>query len=317
MLELKQLTKIYGDTTVVKSLDLQLKRGEVFGFVGANGAGKTTTMKMIAGLIEPTSGSITLNGNDFLGERSLLNKMIGYMPDFFGVYDNLKVMEYMEFYASLYGIYGKEAKTKIFELLELVQLKEKENDYVDYLSRGMKQRLCLARSLVHEPQILILDEPASGLDPGARIELKEIIKSLKALDKTIMISSHILLELSQICTTVGIMKQGEMVLVGEMDEILTKSKERSLLKIMTYTGREKAIEILKSEKRVESISIFDECFHVKFSGDEEAEAHLLKKLIQEDVLVSSFSKEKYDLEDIFIEITQKGVKLDENESHFT
>lgn len=317
MLELKQLTKIYGDTTVVKSLDLQLKRGEVFGFVGANGAGKTTTMKMIAGLIEPTSGSITLNGNDFLGERSLLNKMIGYMPDFFGVYDNLKVMEYMEFYASLYGIYGKEAKTKIFELLELVQLKEKENDYVDYLSRGMKQRLCLARSLVHDPQILILDEPASGLDPGARIELKEIIKSLKALDKTIMISSHILLELSQICTTVGIMKQGEMVLVGEMDEILTKSKERSLLKIMTYTGREKAIEILKSEKRVESISIFDECFHVKFSGDEEAEAHLLKKLIQEDVLVSSFSKEKYDLEDIFIEITQKGVKLDENESHFT
>lgn len=317
MLELKQLTKVYGDTTVVKSLDLQLKRGEVFGFVGANGAGKTTTMKMIAGLIEPTSGSITLNGNDFLGERSLLNKMIGYMPDFFGVYDNLKVMEYMEFYASLYGIYGKEAKTKIFELLELVQLKEKENDYVDYLSRGMKQRLCLARSLVHDPQILILDEPASGLDPGARIELKEIIKSLKALDKTIMISSHILLELSQICTTVGIMKQGEMVLVGEMDEVLTKSKERSLLKIMTYTGREKAIEILKSEKRVESISIFDECFHVKFSGDEEAEAHLLKKLIQEDVLVSSFSKEKYDLEDIFIEITQKGVKLDENESHFT
>lgn len=317
MLELKQLTKVYGETTVVKSLDLQLKRGEVFGFVGANGAGKTTTMKMIAGLIEPTSGSITLNGNDFLGERSLLNKMIGYMPDFFGVYDNLKVMEYMEFYASLYGIYGKEAKTKIFELLELVQLKEKENDYVDYLSRGMKQRLCLARSLVHDPQILILDEPASGLDPGARIELKEIIKSLKALDKTIMISSHILLELSQICTTVGIMKQGEMVLVGEMDEILTKSKERSLLKIMTYTGREKAIEILKSEKRVESISIFDECFHVKFSGDEEAEAHLLKKLIQEDVLVSSFSKEKYDLEDIFIEITQKGVKLDENESHFT
>lgn len=317
MLELKQLTKVYGETTVVKSLDLQLKRGEVFGFVGANGAGKTTTMKMIAGLIEPTSGSITLNGNDLLGERSLLNKMIGYMPDFFGVYDNLKVMEYMEFYASLYGIYGKEAKTKIFELLELVQLKEKENDYVDYLSRGMKQRLCLARSLVHDPQILILDEPASGLDPGARIELKEIIKSLKALDKTIMISSHILLELSQICTTVGIMKQGEMVLVGEMDEILTKSKERSLLKIMTYTGREKAIEILKSEKRVESISIFDECFHVKFSGDEEAEAHLLKKLIQEDVLVSSFSKEKYDLEDIFIEITQKGVKLDENESHFT
>lgn len=317
MLELKQLTKVYGETTVVKSLDLQLKRGEVFGFVGANGAGKTTTMKMVAGLIEPTSGSITLNGDDLLGERSLLNKMIGYMPDFFGVYDNLKVMEYMEFYASLYGIYGKEAKTKIFELLELVQLKEKENDYVDYLSRGMKQRLCLARSLVHDPQILILDEPASGLDPGARIELKEIIKSLKALDKTIMISSHILLELSQICTTVGIMKQGEMVLVGEMDEVLTKSKERSLLKIMTYTGREKAIEILKSEKRVESISIIDECFHVKFSGDEEAEAHLLKKLIQEDVLVSSFSKEKYDLEDIFIEITQKGVKLDENESHFT
>lgn len=316
MLELKQLTKVYGESKVVNSLDLQLNKGEVFGFVGANGAGKTTTMKMIAGLIEPTSGSITMDGVDFVGKRTLLNKMIGYMPDFFGVYDNLKVMEYMEFYASLYGIYGKEAKNRIYELLEMVRLKEKENDYVDYLSRGMKQRLCLARSLVHDPQFLLLDEPASGLDPVARIELKDIIKNLKTLDKTIMISSHILLELSQICTTMGIMKQGEMVLVGKMDEILTKSKERSLLKIMIYEGREKAIEILKSEKRVESISIIEKCCHVKFSGDEEAEAHLLKKLVQEDVLISSFSKEKYDLEDVFIEITQKGGNLDENEPHF-
>lgn len=316
MLEIKQLTKIYGEVKVVNSLDLQVGKGEIFGFVGQNGAGKTTTMKMIAGLIEPTSGSIIIDGIHSFRDRMILNNKIGYMPDFFGVYNNLKVIEYMDFYASLYGLYGKEAKKKINELLELVKLKEKENDYVDYLSRGMKQRLCLARSLVHDPQLLLLDEPASGLDPAARIELKEIIKSLKSLDKTIMISSHILLELSQICTTMGIMKQGEMILVGKIDEILTKSKERSLLKIMVYKGREKAIEILKSEKKVESISIVGECFHVKFSGDEEAEARLLTKLIQGNILISSFSKEKYDLEDVFIETTQKGAVENENEPHF-
>lgn len=317
MLEIKQLTKVYGETAVVDNLNLKVNKGEIYGFVGHNGAGKTTTIKMIAGLIYPTNGNIIIDGVSSLKDRESLNKKIGYMPDFFGVYNNLKVMEYMEFYASLYGIYGRDAKNKIFKLLELVRLTGKENDYVDYLSRGMKQRLCLARSLVHDPQLLLLDEPASGLDPMARIDLKEIIKELKSMNKTIIISSHILLELSQVCTMMGIMKKGKIVLNGNMNDILTKSKERSLLQIVVYKGKEKAIEILKAEKLVESMTVVEQNFHIKFSGNEEDEAHLLTKLIQGNVMISHFSKEKYDLEDVFLEISKGGESYNENESHFT
>lgn len=316
MLKIKQLTKTYGEKEVVNSLNLEIKKGEIFGFIGPNGAGKTTTMKMIVGLVEPTSGRIEIEGKDLLKERIYLNKKIGYMPDFFGIYNNLKVLEYMEFYASLYGIYGVEAKKRMRELLELVNLGEKENQYVDHLSRGMKQRLCLARSLVHDPSLVVLDEPASGLDPMARLELQEVIKNLKYMNKTVILSSHILQELSKICTTMGIMKEGKMLLSGKIEDIIEHSKERSLLKIVIYEGREKALELLKKQKQVESISIENECFRIKFCGDRQSEAFLLKQLIEEGVLVSSFVNEQYNIEDIFIQTTQKGEKMDENESNF-
>ena len=216
MLEIKQLCKYYGDFLAVNHLDLSIENGEIFGFVGPNGAGKTTTMKIISGLLKASSGEVFIDGTNALKDAKQLKQKIGYMPDFFGVYDNLKAIEYMEFYASMYGIVGKKAKQISRELMALVNLSDKENSYVDGLSRGMKQRLCLARSMVHNPDLLILDEPASGLDPRARFEMKEILKNLKDMGKTIMISSHILPELAEICTTIGIMEHGQLLLQGKL-----------------------------------------------------------------------------------------------------
>ena len=187
MVEIKGLNKFYGKFIALNNLDLHIDKGELFGFVGPNGAGKTTTMKILSGLLKASGGEVYVAGIDAIRQSTELKAMIGYMPDFFGVYDNLKAIEYMEFYASIYGMYGKQATSYCMELMDLVHLSDKANFYVDSLSRGMKQRLCLARSLVHNPQLLILDEPASGLDPRARFEMKGILKNLHEIDKTIII----------------------------------------------------------------------------------------------------------------------------------
>ncbi|NLN47996.1 MAG: ABC transporter ATP-binding protein, partial [Clostridiales bacterium] len=211
MLKIKELTKRYDKFTAVDKLTLEVQDGEIFGFVGPNGAGKTTTMKIICGLMAANGGVVYVNGIDAIRQARAAKDIIGYMPDFFGVYDDLKVSEYLDFYASIYDIKLKERKKISDDLLELVDLANKRDTYVDSLSRGMKQRLCLARSLVHNPKLLVLDEPASGMDPRARVEMKEILRSLKSLGKTIIISSHILSELSELCTSIGIIDRGKMV----------------------------------------------------------------------------------------------------------
>ena len=197
MLKIRNLTKRYGRYTALDSLNLQIDRGEIFGFVGPNGAGKTTTMKIMAGLLKADAGEIYIDDIKLFEDYNRLKEVIGYMPDFFGVYDNLQVMEYLEFYASAYGMETRQARRLGGHLLEMVHLEGKEECYVDELSRGMKQRLCLARALIHDPQFLILDEPASGLDPRSRFEFKEILKELRDNGKTIIISSHILMELAE------------------------------------------------------------------------------------------------------------------------
>lgn len=306
MLEIKQLCKYYGDFLAVNHLDLSIETGEIFGFVGPNGAGKTTTMKIISGLLKATSGEVFIDGTNALKDAKQLKQKIGYMPDFFGVYDNLKAIEYMEFYASMYGIVGKKAKQISKELMALVNLSDKENSYVDGLSRGMKQRLCLARSMVHNPELLILDEPASGLDPRARFEMKEILKNLKDMGKTIMISSHILPELAEICTTIGIMEQGQLLLHGSVEDILEQAKGRNSLKIQLYSGQSKALRVLKENSKVESISILDSCLKLKFRGTEEEEARLLRSILEAGAEVSGFSRERGNLEELFMEMTEKG-----------
>ena len=210
MLYVNNLNKSYGKFQAVGNLTLHIPRGDLFGFVGPNGAGKTTTIRMICGLMLPDGGSISINGVDALARQKEIRKQIGYVPDFFGVYDNLKVREYMDFYGSMYRMSARDIRQVSDDLLELVNLSDKKEAFVDTLSRGMKQRLCVARALIHNPALLILDEPNSGLDPRARVEMKELLLNLKSMGKTIVISSHILSELSEMCNSIGIMNRGSL-----------------------------------------------------------------------------------------------------------
>jgi len=305
MLDIHDLYKHYGKFTALNGLNLELKKGELFGFVGPNGAGKTTTMKIVSGLLNADSGEVFVDGINIRKDMKKLKEKIGYMPDFFGVYDNLKVVEYMEFYASIYGIEGKAAKKLIFELLELVNLLDSAENYVDGLSRGMKQRLCLARCLIHDPELLILDEPASGLDPRARFEMKEILRNLNHKGKTIIISSHILPELSQMCSTIGIIQKGTMVLKGTVEEIMQQMNVSNPLMIQVVEGQDKMISLLKGNVFVENIAIKGSNYSIGFKGNKAEEANLLHSLIQSDIKISSFFRQEGTLESLFIQITKE------------
>lgn len=305
MLEIQNLCKQYGRFMALNHMNLHIEKGELFGFVGPNGAGKTTTMKIVSGLLRADFGTVMLDGVDALRDNDRLKERIGYMPDFFGVYDNLKAIEYMEFYASAYGIVGKDATNLCMELMDLVNLKDKADTYVDTLSRGMKQRLCLARSMVHNPDILILDEPASGLDPRARFEMKEILRNLHDMGKTILISSHILPELAQMCTTIGIIEKGQMVVKGTVDEIMGHLNTSNPLEIQVTSMVSETVEFLKELPLVETISIEEQKLIVKYNGGPDDERELLKMMIAKDFPVHSFARNGGNLEDVFMEITGK------------
>lgn len=304
MLKIRNLTKRYGRHTALDSLDLQIDRGEIFGFVGPNGAGKTTTMKIMAGLLKADAGEIYIDDIKLFEDYNRLKEVIGYMPDFFGVYDNLQVMEYLEFYASAYGMETRQARRLGGHLLEMVHLEGKEECYVDELSRGMKQRLCLTRALIHDPQFLILDEPASGLDPRSRFEFKEILKELRDNGKTIIISSHILMELAEMCTSIGIIERGKMILQGSIEDILETVDTSNPLIIRVYDQVDTAVLLLKREEKIESLTIRGNSIFASFSGNREEEARLLKTLIDNGVLVQSFSREQGSLESLFLKITE-------------
>lgn len=303
MVEITGLYKNYGSFLALNQLNLHIDKGELFGFVGPNGAGKTTTMKILSGLLKASAGEVTVNGVDALRQNDKLKAQIGYMPDFFGVYDNLKAIEYMEFYASIYGIRGKQATTYCLELMDLVNLSDKANFYVDSLSRGMKQRLCLARSLVHNPELLILDEPASGLDPRARFEMKGILRNLHDMGKTIIISSHILSELAEMCTTIGIIDRGRMLLKGSVQDIMSELNTSNPLSIRILSGKEQAVKLLKENPAVVNLSVDGDQVIVSFRGSEEEEAKLLSELVSSGVLVSSFVREAGNLEEVFMRVT--------------
>lgn len=306
MLDIQHLYKKFGSFHAVEDLNLSIEKGEIFGFVGHNGAGKTTTMKIVAGLLAATSGSISIDGVDAFKNRNDIKRKIGYMPDFFGVYDNLKALEYMEFYASMYGIIGKQARETSLSLMELVNLSDKVDTYVDSLSRGMKQRLCLARSLVHNPELLILDEPASGLDPRARFEMKEIVKNLGSMGKTIIISSHILPELADMCDTIGIMQQGKMIMRGTVDEIQMRALHAIPLHVHVLDDQEAAVRIIKEDPHTKRVSVREEDVVADYTGDEMDTARLLQRLMAENIMVDGFYKEKGNLESLFLELTSES-----------
>lgn len=309
MIRVDNLVKRYGKFTAVDNLSFSIGKGEIFGFVGSNGAGKSTTMKVAAGLLKADKGTIFVNGHDVMKERKIAKRSIGYMPDFFGVYDDLKVVEYMNFYCGVHRIPVSDRPKIIEGLVELVNLSDKKDVYVDDLSRGMKQRLCLARSLIHNPEVLILDEPASGLDPRARVEFREILKELKDMGKTVLISSHILHELSEICTTIGIINEGKMVVKGTVQEIQEKLNHLSRIKIKACSDLEAAAHVLKEEPLVNNLVEANGYIEFSYGGDNEEKADLLKALVNKDIRVTHFEETAGSLESIFMHLTQGGKEV--------
>lgn len=315
IIETRGLTKRYGRLTAVEELDLTIEAGAVFGFVGPNGAGKTTTMRILATLLRPTAGEAWIAGHSVLKERREVRRAIGYMPDFFGVYGDMKVWEYLDFFAACYEIPQATRRRLVDDLLELVDLAHRREDYVDALSRGMKQRLCLGRALAHDPQVLILDEPASGLDPRARIEIRELLRELQDMGKTIFVSSHILSEIEEICTHIGIIEAGQLVTAGTLEEMRQHIQAQRIVKV-GLTGRfEEAQAWLAGRPdvvHVEPVTGNDEGKHrtpvvqVTFTGDDDALARLLSELVGAGFPVAMFREETGDLEDVFMQLT-KGI----------
>ena len=301
MLRTENLTKKYGSFTALDCLTLSIESGKLHGFVGPNGAGKTTTMRILATLLPATSGSAYIDGVDVAREPRRVREMVGYMPDFFGVYDGLKVYEYLDFYGSCCGLPYKERTRMAGQLLELVALTDKRDAYVDTLSRGMKQRLCLARSLIHDPSLIILDEPASGMDPRARAEMKGILRTLKELNKTVLISSHILPELSEICDSLSIMDHGRLIFSGGIDALAQHMHRESPLVIRVSGDSGEAVRLLQESEGVTGIEITEDgALQTVFAGDAAA---LLRRLVTGGVAVSDFHRAPVNLETVFMEVT--------------
>lgn len=303
MPEILELHKNYGKFTALDSLSMNITENSIFGFVGPNGAGKTTTMKIMAGLLTADSGSIYINGEDILKNPKRIRDKIGYMPDFFGVYDDLKVSEYMDFYAGTYYIPYAERGALIDNLLEIVDLSDKKDTYVDSLSRGMKQRLCLARSLVHDPDLIILDEPASGLDPRARVEMKEVLKQLREMGKTIIVSSHILPELAEMCSEIGIMDKGRLVTQGTVSEILNKLHKKRIVKVKLNSGKDMLIKLLKEQSCIKEITESVDYVEFVFEGQDSDLTNILRSIVMNGIPVYSFSENEGNLEEIFMTVT--------------
>lgn len=305
VIDIDGVCKSYKNVKALDDFSLHIDKGELFGLIGPNGAGKTTFLKILAGLLNIDEGKITIDGNDMQKNRRKISEIVGYMPDFFGVYDNLKVMEYMEFYCAAYYIYDGDTVKKINNLLERVGLLEKADMYVDQLSRGMKQRLCLARTLLQDPPILVLDEPYSGLDVYNRNEMKRLLRELSDTGKTIIVSSHILNEMTDMCTSLGVIKAGRLVLTGNIDNILEKVNNLNPLLIEVVDREEEVISLLKKTKEVKSISINGRKVQVEFDGNNEAESILLKNIIDTGAMINFFGREQRNLEGLFMDITKK------------
>ncbi len=305
MIKVEGLTKRYGKTLALDGVSFEVPEGEIFGFVGPNGAGKTTTMRILAALLDPSQGRASIDGFDVTTHPDAVHNRLGYMPDFFGVYDQLTVAEYLDFYAACYRLPRPRRQKIIGDLLELVGLPERRNHPVNTLSRGMKQRLCLARALVHDPAVLLLDEPASGLDPRARVEMREILKELKGMGKTIVISSHILPELTELCSMIGIIDRGRMRATGSVQDVVRSLTSGRMLRISTLGRQEEAVAALNAMPGVLGAEIANGLIEVRYEGDDSGAAQILQQLIATGVAVSSFNQVEGGLEDAFLRATSE------------
>ncbi|MHB8917205.1 MAG: ABC transporter ATP-binding protein [Desulfocucumaceae bacterium] len=303
MISIRDLSKSFGRTIALDGLSLEVERGSVFGLLGPNGAGKTTAMSILATLQLPDGGTALVGGRDVVADTAGVRALTGYMPDFFGVYDGLKVYEYLDFFASAYYLPEAGRDRLIDRLLELVDLEDKRDSYVDHLSRGMKQRLALARSLVHDPEVLILDEPASGLDPRARSEIKEIIRQLGRLGKTVLISSHILPELAELCDRVAIMENGRVVVSGTVEEVTAAGTGSRLIIIEVLEGAGNLAGMLAGRENVSQAESGGQSVRVLFRGNRQDQAGLLKEIIAEGYTVTQFHEVRRNLEEAFMAVT--------------
>ena len=301
------LVKRYDGTLAVAGVDLAVEPGEIFGLVGPNGAGKTTTLRILATLLRPTGGSAEIAGFSVTRNPDQVRRVIGFMPDAFGVYDDMKVWEYLDFFARCYGIQAPARRRMIGDLLDLVDLADKRESYVQTLSRGMQQRLCLAHALVHDPEVLLLDEPASGLDPRARVELRELLRELRALGKTILISSHILPELEELCTSVAIVDRGQVLAQGRVADIERRLRFGAVLRVrllLEGEALEAARERLAADADVATAVLLDDgTIELGFRGDDAATARLLAQSIAAGMPIVSFARAASDLEELFLQVT--------------
>jgi ABC-2 type transport system ATP-binding protein len=304
VIETKDLTKKYGEFFAVKQLDLRLETGDVFGFLGPNGAGKTTSMRMLATLLDPTWGEAYVCGHSIYTRPREIRRLVGYMPDFFGVYDDMKVIEYLEFFAASYRIGGKRRREVCDEVLELVDLAFKRDEFANTLSRGQTQRLGLARVLLHEPQVLLLDEPASGLDPRARIKMRELIKRLGGMGKTIMVSSHILPELADICNKVGIIEKGQMIVNASVADVMQQIRRQIVLQIVVTDRADAAAKLLDDHSSVEHVQQAENGLTVTLIEDVEDYSNLASTLIEAGFKLNLFREEEINLETAFMMLTQ-------------
>ena len=304
MIETKGLSKYYGSLAALVDLDLTIQAGDIFGFIGPNGAGKTTTMRILATLLEPTRGRATIDGLNVVNDGAKVRRLVGYMPDFMGVYDDLKVFEYLEFFAAAYAIPSAKRKGIIDGVLELTDLVGKRAALVDSLSRGMQQRLGLARVLIHDPKVLILDEPASGLDPRARIEIRELLRELKRMGKTIMISSHILSELAELCDHFGILERGRLVFSGTLGEIRQKLGIQGKVRVRVVDRAEEAVQLLSTLPQVASVRQVDDYISIAFHEGQPVDGLIAETLVRGGFRVLALSPEELKLDDAFLTLTQ-------------
>lgn len=303
-IEAKGLTKKYGDMFAIRDIDLELNQGDLFGFIGPNGAGKTTTMRIIATLLNPTWGEAYVCGNSIYTSPKEIRRLVGYMPDFFGVYDDMKVIEYLEFFAAAYRIRGPERRRRCDEMLDIVDLDFKRDAFANTLSRGQTQRLGLARTLLHDPQVLLLDEPLSGLDPRARIEMRNLLRRLGQMGKTIIVSSHILPELADICNKIGIIDRGVMSVNAEVAEVMKQVRQRTVLIIEVKGDRDAAGNLLEQHDAVESIEVKKEQLHVTLHRGIEDYSEIPSLLIGAGHKLTLFREEEVNLESAFMTLTK-------------
>jgi len=304
MIETIDLTKKYGDFYALESLDLRLEKGDLFGFIGPNGAGKTTTIRILSTLLAPTWGEAYVCGYSIYTHPREIRRAIGYMPDIFGVYDDMRVIEYLEFFAAAYRIDGPQRRVVAERCLELVDLAFKRDELVTSLSRGMTQRLGLARVLLHDPQVLLLDEPASGLDPRARIEMRGLLKRLQGLGKTILVSSHILPELADICNRVGIIEYGRLLACGDVQELLAKVRGRPVIRFRVAGGAEDAARLLETAAEAAGVAVRDGEVLVTLADGVTDPSALAARLVSAGHRLLSMREQEVNLETAFLELTK-------------